>query len=556
MPRRKGSRNTKKPCYIKKRYHIPIILIVIAFLFLLGINDDTINEADSARHAMDGIFLLDLIKDGGFFSPVEYIEQYFARYPALGIVFWPPLFPAVEALFYLIFGLNLISVKMALLLFYVILGIYCYKLFCETHGSPIAFVSSLFVVTNLYILKYSRVAMLEIPVMALMVVTIYYFYRWVKYKKDRDFYLTLIAFTLCLLTKDFALFLPAILLPYLLLTDWRLIKKVFTTGRLLSALVAFATIDIVWLLIKYTILNPQLVSVISTGTSIFSLENWLFYIKHLQQFLGIPILILFVLGIASYFIPKRHIRRILQEPKARNELIYILTGAAIYLLLSLIPWKNHRYLVIIIPFLIILSAVFTFRIKAKIKNVKITWIIISLVLIFQFVQASLFHLDYIRGHEKAAEFVYKNSKTKTVLFYGGENGRFVYNMRLLDKEKEFVVLRGSMVFSSFKSADGWVSGSRELVETPEDAIKLLNEYNVDYVIVEDINAFGFDSYHILLKSLKTQYFEPAKKVNLKTTFVGRANNLLVYENKHQDLSAKKDITIHFVQLNKNITIQR
>src|SRR5438477_5938704 len=68
--------------------------LLIATVFMLhGIGRGEFNiNIDEAFDATSGIFFADAIRDLPLLHPVHYTYQYYAQYPALGFVHWPPLF--------------------------------------------------------------------------------------------------------------------------------------------------------------------------------------------------------------------------------------------------------------------------------------------------------------------------------------------------------------------------------------------------------------------------------------------------------------------------------
>src|SRR5712671_4560850 len=61
--------------------------------------------SDSPRHALNGAFIMDLI--GSMPSdPKTWAMQYYVQYPALTILFYPPLFYVTLAPFYALFGVS------------------------------------------------------------------------------------------------------------------------------------------------------------------------------------------------------------------------------------------------------------------------------------------------------------------------------------------------------------------------------------------------------------------------------------------------------------------
>jgi hypothetical protein len=47
---------------------------------------------DEAQHAVIDLFIADALRDLPIRHPVQYAYRYYAQYPALAILHWPPLF--------------------------------------------------------------------------------------------------------------------------------------------------------------------------------------------------------------------------------------------------------------------------------------------------------------------------------------------------------------------------------------------------------------------------------------------------------------------------------
>src|SRR5690348_1052986 len=83
-----------------------ILWIGICLLFWRALDAGEFWWTDESRHAMNGVFFLDLWRDLPFQKPYEYALQYFAQYPALALNWYPPFFPVVESVFFALFGIT------------------------------------------------------------------------------------------------------------------------------------------------------------------------------------------------------------------------------------------------------------------------------------------------------------------------------------------------------------------------------------------------------------------------------------------------------------------
>ena len=115
---------------------IPYVLaLLLAAQAMIGYRTTDPVDADAARHAMNGVFIYDLVRTGHLWHPIEYARNYYAHYPALTMPYHPPMFPAIEALFYAVLGVNVFAARLAVAMAVAICAILMYRLFCATHGN-------------------------------------------------------------------------------------------------------------------------------------------------------------------------------------------------------------------------------------------------------------------------------------------------------------------------------------------------------------------------------------------------------------------------------------
>ncbi|MEJ0072307.1 MAG: hypothetical protein WDO24_30490 [Pseudomonadota bacterium] len=83
-----------------------VLAAATAALFLTAPQHGDFWWSDVPRHALNGVFVRDLIADLPLSDPVGYAMQYYLRYPALTILFYPPLFYLFSAPFFALFGVS------------------------------------------------------------------------------------------------------------------------------------------------------------------------------------------------------------------------------------------------------------------------------------------------------------------------------------------------------------------------------------------------------------------------------------------------------------------
>jgi hypothetical protein len=78
--------------------------------------------SDAPRHALNGIFVKDFAAAAPWHDPKTWAINYYLQYPALTILFYPPLFYCFEAITFAIFGVSQLAAQAAVSLFTVVLG--------------------------------------------------------------------------------------------------------------------------------------------------------------------------------------------------------------------------------------------------------------------------------------------------------------------------------------------------------------------------------------------------------------------------------------------------
>src|ERR1700756_1824992 len=97
----------------------------IALVCVVAARDIRIGEfdynVDEAQHAVTGLFVADALHDLPLRHPVQYAYRYYAQYPAVAILHWPPLFYIFEGMSFLLFGPSVVSARLTVILFAVVL---------------------------------------------------------------------------------------------------------------------------------------------------------------------------------------------------------------------------------------------------------------------------------------------------------------------------------------------------------------------------------------------------------------------------------------------------
>ena len=94
-----------------------VLSLGLCLLFWKALDAGEFWWTDESRHAMNGVFFLDLWRDMPWRAPYQYALQYFAQYPALALNWYPPFFPLVESVFFAVFGISEFAGRLTVLAF-------------------------------------------------------------------------------------------------------------------------------------------------------------------------------------------------------------------------------------------------------------------------------------------------------------------------------------------------------------------------------------------------------------------------------------------------------
>lgn len=208
----------------------------------------------------------------------------------------------------------------------------------------------------------SRSFLLEIPLIALILGSLYFLEKSTKFSNFKSSLFATITLSFALLTKWVAIVYLLIPVITSLKLSWR---------KNLSLLFGAILISLPWYLINFTnILNRAKVSLLAEPADpqvLFSLQNFIYYLQVLTNFhltwLG---MILLLLAIPALYFSK----------KEKGILITTFI-ISVYLIFTLIPNKDPRYILPILPFVSVAIAYFLVKIidKNKFLGILITFLI-------------------------------------------------------------------------------------------------------------------------------------------------------------------------------------
>src|SRR5579862_2002600 len=173
----------------------------VALLFVSAPRDAAFYWSDAPRHALNGVFILDLLGAAPIGDPVGFAYRYYAQYPALTILLYPPLFYVLSAPFYWAFGVSRTTALLVVFLHYVAVALGGYRLSRYWLRPLDACAAALMLVTAPEVAFWGRQIMLEIPAFAFLVWSAVYLTAYRRDHRPSQLYAAVTLLVLAMYTK-------------------------------------------------------------------------------------------------------------------------------------------------------------------------------------------------------------------------------------------------------------------------------------------------------------------------------------------------------------------
>jgi Dolichyl-phosphate-mannose-protein mannosyltransferase len=524
-----------------RRYRTPLLFCVLALVLIVDLHGIRRGEfdfnVDEAQHGVTGLFVADALHDLPFRHPVEYAYRYYAQYPAIAIVHWPPLFYVFEGLSFLTMGPTVVAARAAVLLFSLLLCYQWFGLVEEMQDVRTAAISTGMLALLPMMVLFEKTVMLEIPSLALSIAAIRAWIGYMEKGERASLYKFALWFSAAMLCKQTSVFIPVFCIFSLLAT--RRWERLW--GR--DVLIAAALVGLLVGPFYFLMLVSQGASVAQDLGShqMSGLQRFFFYWKVLPFTFTMPMAALSGLGLILA-------RRWNSKAQILLMVSWILAG---YFTFTFFGQKEGRFTIYWFPPLVYFAAGLLmrgFRIPVLRTAMRFAAMVIVGIL---GVRAWSYERPYISGYEMAAKTLVQTYHSGIVLFDGKVPGNFVFYMRAVDPRRQFLVLRKSLYVSDVRKNQN----SEELVTSREDLLNLFKEDGIRFVVVSENTPLEFRSQVTLRECLQSDQFRLIARFPIQgnePVWHGRA--LLLYENKQWVPPQGKFLRLRMLALNHDIVV--
>lgn len=444
-----------------------VLALFFAAWSLRGIGNGGVTATDAARHAMNGAFIYDLVRTGHILHPVEYAKEYYGRLPALSMPFHPPGFPAIEAVFFALFGVNLLAARLAVSLFVAISAVLLYRLVQASLKIDLLAVCVVVSTLSAWSAQYvSTDVMLEFPSLAFTLAALYCLC-------GADYELTIrrallygILAAAALWTKQHAVFLAAVPIVWTALRHrWRMLLRM--PVWIASGIASLAILGLVLLSARFNHAGTNRIS--TSVPSFFWNLSWNvhYYRSWLTNNLLGPPAVFTVCSLAPYFYALRRGKR----GKFSLALYYawIISIPPVLMVVNVADW---RYLIYLFPALFALGYMMLWQGGISLLGERRGWVLPAGMAAMWFAAGLLYQPEFLHGPAEAAALIERGAPTR-ILYAGEGDGNFIFSVRSLESKLQTTVIPADKL--------------PRTVFSPAALESFCRFYAIDWIVYEDVD---------------------------------------------------------------------
>jgi hypothetical protein len=516
----------------------------VALLFTGAPHAGAFYWSDSPRHALNGVFVMDLLRDLPLDDPAGYAYRYYAQYPALTILFYPPLFYAISAPFYALLGVSHEVALLVVALHYVAYGLGCWRLARFWLDATGALVFALLMLALPEVAFWGRQVMLEVPAFAFLVWSAVAFMKHWQDGSRAGLYWAAALLVLAMYTKISVAYVG---LVYVLLLAWRHRLALFSQRDHWAVLVlsAIGLVPLVVITLKFGQANVQSVSGVADAVaSRFSLEGWLWYARQLPGQLGWPLLLAGMAGLLWALVKQR------RASWFAGVWFWLLWLVVAYVFYSLIDLKEARHSVYLLP------AFVFFAVGAIQHLLPRPYSVAALLVLLTATAAATVSrpVYYVEGYAQAVDEVAKRApKDSVVLFSGYRDGSFIFNLREREDRRDLSVLRADKILLSL--AVRRELGVEEKPMTDEQLAQIINDSGVHYVVMQPGFWTDLEAMRRFERVISSPQFEQVARTPTLANYKSDERELLIYRNLGPVGPKPDKLNIELKIINRQITVK-
>lgn len=527
-----------------------LALLVIA-LFISAPISGEFYWSDSPRHALNGVFVKDFLTAMPWKDPTGFAYQYYIQYPALTILFYPPLFYFISAPFYGLFGVSHATAVFVVLLHYIAFAWGAWQLFRFWMPDWQAVAAAVILVCAPETAFWGRQVMLEIPAFALLVWGAVYFTHYRRSQRSMFLYAAIALLTLAMYTKISVAFMVPVWAAILVIER----KLAIFRDKYVWLAVALGVVALVPLLVltmKFGQANMQSVSGIPDAqVDRNSIAGWLWYIRQMPGQLGWPVCAAALAGLALTALDRNRAATRLPTKANADSWFWIFWAVFGYLFFSAIALKEARHSLFILPPVVLAASLLPAYLSGQgfRRAAAALWIALPVGVL---VETVFFRpVLYVEGYAAAADYIAQHApQGSNVLFSGYRDGSFIFNMRCREDRRDIGIIRADKILLN-------IAVRREIGVTENNLSESqlsdkINSLAIHYIVAQPGFWTDLEAMRRFERLLASNQFEKVAEFETPANFNASEKRLFIYRNLGKVSNHKGDIEISLPIIDKII----
>ena len=514
-----------------------LFLLGAVLLFLTAPHHGEFWWSDAPRHALNGVFLKDMIAAMPA-HPAAWAMQYYVQYPALTILFYPPLFYLLSVPFYALFGVSHATALVVVLVHYFALALGLYLL-ARCWVSPIAAIAvGLAVMAAPGIALWGRQIMLEVPSAAFAVWAALLLRHYMTERRPLALYLSAFLLLCATYTKITTVFLfPVFGVALLTVRGAALFRD--RHAWIVAALTAVGLVPIIYLTVAFGSANMQSVTGIpDAAVSRTSIAGWIWYARQMPWQLGWPLLILAILGVPLA------VRRL-----SRADAV-LLGGWFVvgYLFLSSIDLKEARHALVILPVVLLATGLaIDVALSRRVAGPALLLLVIGTG-VYTWREAPTPSVD---GYREAAEWIAREAAPNAVVVFSGKrDGSFIFNLRAIPARHDIGVLRADKLLLDV--AIRRELGVRERSLSEQQIGDLLDHDGASYVVAQDDYWTDLPVMARFQAVLQSPHFQEVARIPVVANVPTEDRTIVIYRNMGKVAPGPHMVDLHLPIIGRQV----
>jgi hypothetical protein len=451
----KESAGSRTPIESARWQCAAVIAATVAVAALHWSNDGLWFQGDAPRHAANGLFLFDYLRSLPA-EPVSFALSYYARYPIITPLVYPPLFYLFEALAFALLGPSPLVAKSLVLASGSILGLYTMAWARRWGGAAAGWAGACVVLLPGFV-HYSNAVLLNVPATALGIGALYHLMAWLDRDAaaDRRWFVIL---TIAALATYYpaALVLPVAVLAMGIFGRWPRSRVIWLITAAVLAIVVVAA----------AVLPQHWARHAPSGWRLFDTRLWVFYAEKVVGLSGAFWTVLGAIGVALLIAGRWR----------RRELTWLIAAFPVAIgCLVLLPAESERYALLLLPLVVI--AAWTGLSTALNGRARLPgWLQAGLVLLLVGITGAAavrVPVPAVSGFEAAVAYLRAHGPADTVLYSGNHDGVFTYYVRTGDPDFDRRVVLAHRLLARYEQTREFWWQETPYVHTPEEVVSLI-----------------------------------------------------------------------------------